>query len=68
MNGEEILSNMKAVSYIGMTLEELLRFAKSSGLMVRDVTHPGWYTSDQRSDRINVILDENSVVEKADIY
>ena len=52
--------------YLGATLAEATRLAAEGNRVIRDMTAShAWYTSDLRSDRINVWLNIHGRVEKA---
>ncbi len=56
-----------ADEFLGLTELEARAWAGALGWAFRDRTEPGWFTDDQRFDRINVRFGEDGTVVWAEI-
>jgi hypothetical protein len=52
--------------FMGLTLDEAQTLAQTMGLTVRDRTEPGWYTTSDDPGRLNLWLDKDGRVRRAE--
>lgn len=57
-----------ADEFLGMHREDASRWAGVIGWSLRDMSAAGWFTDDQRQDRVNVWFDEHDVIVRAEIH